>query len=154
MVTDQSKGTNPSRKRRKSPLPSGIELDRLIEQRLAEFDAAPRTVRDAAAALVRLVHHWPIERVLALIEAAHGGPGMTFFTTEQVDQIRAALLAALEHHGGALEPVDEPGGPESTRAFEAQMREAIRLPTGWHRSIAQSGRGGNWRRARHSRPGQ
>ena len=56
--------------------------------------------------------------------------------------------------GGALEPVDEPGGPESTRAFEAQMREAIRLPTGWHRSIAQSGRGGNWRRARHSRPGQ
>jgi hypothetical protein len=42
-------------------------------------------------------------------------------------QIRAALLAALQHHGGDLEEDDEPGLDERTRDFEAQLRGAIKL---------------------------
>jgi hypothetical protein len=42
-------------------------------------------------------------------------------------EIRAALLAVLQHHGGDLEEDDEPGLDESTRDLEAQMRGAIKL---------------------------
>jgi hypothetical protein len=42
-------------------------------------------------------------------------------------QIRAALLAALQRHGGDLEEDDEPGLDERTRDLKAQLRGAIKL---------------------------
>jgi hypothetical protein len=42
-------------------------------------------------------------------------------------QIRAALVEALQHHGAPLEDADEPGLPSRQRAFERQLRDALKL---------------------------
>jgi hypothetical protein len=42
-----------------------------------------------------------------------------------VAQIRAALVAAVEHHGGSIEAEHEPGLDQYTRALEEQARAAL-----------------------------
>jgi hypothetical protein len=53
--------------------------------------------------------------------------GAVLLSAAAAAQIRAALLAALQHHGGDLEEADEPGLDERTRNLEAQLRAALRL---------------------------
>jgi hypothetical protein len=52
---------------------------------------------------------------------------VTAMTEDDVAQIRAALVAALEHTGGSLDEEDEPGLDEATRELEQQLRAALRI---------------------------
>ena len=49
---------------------------------------------------------------------------------DNLPQIRAALLAALQHYSGDLEEGEEPGLSDSVRGLEAQLRAAIALLDG------------------------
>ena len=44
-----------------------------------------------------------------------------------VAQIRAALLAGIQHRGGSVEEVDEPGLTPDIREFEGKLRAAAKV---------------------------